>query len=94
MTDYGSEALVTSGSYFNFYTVGGVRYHHIINNETLMPENYYISVSIKAPSSAMADALSTAIFNMPKDEADEFIKSMDGIFVVFVMPDGKVVTSE
>lgn len=88
------EALVTSGSYFNFYTVGGVRYHHIINNETLMPENYYISVSIKAPSSAMADALSTAIFNMPKDEADEFIKGIDGIFVVFVMPDGKVVTSE
>lgn len=88
-----NEALVTSGVYERFYTVGGVRYHHIINGETLMPENHYLSVTIKVDSSALADALSTAVFNMPLEEAKAFIESQDGIFAIFVMPDGSVVTA-
>ena len=85
-------ALVTSGSYERFYTVGGVNYHHIINPNTLMPENYYLSVSIKSDSSALSDALSTAIFNMTYDEAESYVNSHAGIFVVLVMPDGEVRT--
>lgn len=85
-------ALVTSGSYERFYTVGGVNYHHIINPNTLMPENYYLSVSIKSSSSAISDALSTAIFNMTYDEAVSFVNSHPDIFVVLVMPDGEVRT--
>ena len=85
-------ALVTSGSYQRFYTVNGIRYHHIINSETLMPENYYLSVSIKSPSSALSDALSTAVFNMEYDDAEAFIKNLDGVFAVFVLPDGEVKT--
>ena len=85
-------ALVTSGSYENNYTVAGVSYHHIINPDTLMPENYYLSVSIKSDSSALSDALSTAIFNMTYDEAESFVNSHAGIFVVLVMPDGEVRT--
>lgn len=88
-----NEALVTSGVYERFYTVDGVRYHHIINSETLMPENYYLSVTIKVDSSALADALSTAVFNMPLEEAKPFIESQNGIFAVFVLPDGSVVTA-
>ena len=87
-----NEALVTSGSYERFYTVNGVRYHHIINGETLMPENYYLSVSVKSASSALSDALSTAIFNMEYEEASEFVQAFKGITVVFVMPNGEVRT--
>ena len=86
------EALVTSGTYERFYTVDGVRYHHIINGDTLMPENYYLSVSVKSPSSALSDALSTAIFNMKYAEARSFVESMDRLFVVLVLPSGEVVT--
>lgn len=85
-----NEALVTSGSYERFYTVDGVRYHHIINEETLMPENYYLSVSVKSDSSALSDALSTAIFNMEYDDAKKFVEKFKNITVVFVMPDGDV----
>ena len=85
-------SLVTSGVYERYYTVGGVRYHHIIDGESLMPENRYLSVSVKADSSAMSDARSTAIFNMTPDEAREFVESQRGIFVVLVMPNGKTVT--
>lgn len=88
-----TSALVTSGSYERFYTVNGVRYHHIISGETLMPENYYLSVSVKSASSALSDALSTAIFNMKPDEAKTFVEGLNGVFVVFVMPDGEAVTA-
>jgi len=85
-------ALVTSGSYENSYTVSGVNYHHIINPDTLMPANYYLSVSIKSKSSAVSDALSTAIFNMKYEEAESFVKSHPDLFVVLVMPSGEVRT--
>lgn len=87
-----NEALVTSGIYERFYTVGGVSYHHIINGDTLMPENYYISVSVKSDSSALSDALSTAIFNMKYEDAKKFVEGFMNITVVFVMPDGEVRT--
>ena len=87
-----NEALVTSGSYERFYTVDGVRYHHIINGETLMPENYYLSVSVKSDSSALSDALSTALFNMEYEEAKTFVEAFKNITVVFVMPNGDVNT--
>ena len=83
-------AMSTSGSYERFYTVGGVNYHHIINDKTLMPENYYLSVSIKADSSALSDALSTAVFNMKPEEAEAFISNTKGIFAVLVLPNGEV----
>ena len=85
-------ALVTSGTYERFYTVGGVNYHHIINPETLMPTEYYLSVSVKSNSSATSDALSTAIFNMKYEEAESFVKSHSNLFVVLVMPSGEIRT--
>jgi thiamine biosynthesis lipoprotein len=92
ITKLTGDALVTSGSYERFYTVDGVRYHHIINGDTLMPENYYLSVSVKSDSSALSDALSTAIFNMQYEEAESFVSSIKNIFVILVMPNGEVIT--
>ena len=83
-------ALVTSGNYERYYTVGGVNYHHIIDKDTLMPENYYTSVSIMTESSALCDALSTALFNMPPEDARALVESIDGAFAVFVYADGTV----
>lgn len=80
-------ALVTSAVDQRFYTVNGVRYHHIINKDTLMPENNYLSVSIMTGSSAMADALSTALFNMTVDEGQALINRIGGVEVTYVMND-------
>ena len=86
-----NNAIVTSGSYERNYTVGGVSYHHIINKDTLMPENYYLSVSVISDSSALSDALSTAIFNMEYKEAESFVNSFSSVIeVILVMPDGEV----
>ena len=81
-------SLVTSGSYQRYYTVDGKRYHHIIDPETLMPSDGYLSVSIVCKSSAMGDALSTALFCMTLEDGIELINSIDDAEAMWVMPDG------
>lgn len=81
-------ALVTSGSYQRYYDVGDVRYHHIINPETLMPWNEYVSVTILCKDSGVADALSTAVFNMPFQQGEKLVESMADTEAMWVYPDG------
>ncbi len=73
-----NEALVTSGNYERYFELGGKRYHHIIDKDTLFPSEHCVSVTVKAPSSALADALSTAIFNMEINEARALVESLRG----------------
>lgn len=86
-------SLVTSGSYQRYYTVGDRQYHHIINPDTLMPWDNYVSVSILCKDSGMADALSTAIFNMELEEGEALIESLEGVEALWIYPDGKEVYS-
>lgn len=81
-------ALVTSGNYQRYYEVDGVRYHHIIDPDTLMPLNNFDSVSILCGDSGMADALSTALFNMTIPDGKELLSAMDGVEAIWVLPDG------
>lgn len=82
------QSLVTSGSYQRYYTVDGKRYHHIIDPETLMPGETYLSVSVVCKSSADGDALSTALFCMTPAEGLALIESMPGVEAHWVMTDG------
>lgn len=87
------KALVTSGVYQRYYEVDGVRYHHIINPDTLMPEYNYESVTILCDSGALADALSTAVFNMEPGEGLAFIEGLDGVEAMWIMADESEVFS-
>jgi thiamine biosynthesis lipoprotein len=84
-------SLVTSGGYQRYYTVGGKRYHHIIRPDTLMPWDMYESVSILCEDSGLADALSTAVFNMYPDEGMALVEGLDGVEALWIMPDGSAV---
>ncbi|MGN0159440.1 MAG: FAD:protein FMN transferase [Brotaphodocola sp.] len=86
-------ALVTSGSYQRFYEVDGKRYHHIIDTDTLMPKDTFAGVTILCEDGMMADALSTALFNMELDEGQKLIESLDGTEAIWVYPDGEEVWS-
>ena len=46
----------------------GKAYHHIIDPNTLMPSAYWRSVSVICEDSGLADALSTALFLMNREE--------------------------
>lgn len=83
-------SLVTSGVYERFYIVDGKQYHHIIDPETLMPSDYFLSVSIVCKDSGLADALSTSVFNMPFDKGLELIESLPDAEALWVFKDGEM----
>lgn len=85
-------SVVTSGDYQRFYTVDGKRYHHIINKDTLMPSDYFASVTIVTKNSGYADALSTALFNMTYEDGLRIVSAIDDTSVVWVRSNGEVLT--
>ena len=87
-------SLVTSGDYQRYYVVDGVEYCHIIDPDTLMPADYFASVSIICDDSGVADALSTSVFNMPFEEGLEFVNGLEGVEAVWIMHDGSIEYSE
>lgn len=87
-------SLVTSGSYQRYYTVSGKQYHHIIDPDTLMPSAYVWAVSVVTEDSGLADALSTALFNMPIEAGKALIANYPGTEAVWVLDDGTKVYSD
>lgn len=87
-------SAVTSGDYQRYYEVDGVRYHHIIDKDTLMPAAHFSSVTVYTRDSGLADALSTALFNMTYDEGAALVNTLDGVKVVWALPDGEVRISQ
>lgn len=81
------KSLVTSGNYQRYYTVGGKRYHHIIQPETLMPSDEYAAVSVICDNSSIGDALSTALFNMDEEKGRVLAESFNAE-VLWIRPDG------
>lgn len=56
------KAVATSGDYYNFFTVDGVRYSHTIDPRTGRPVTHGLaSVTVVADTCAEADAFATAI---------------------------------
>lgn len=84
------QSLVTSGIYERYYTVDGKDYHHIIDPKTLMPSTYYKSITVLTKDSGKADALSTALFNMPVEQGMELVNSLPDIEALWVMPDDEI----
>ncbi len=85
-----NEAVVTSGSYQRYYFVDGKAYHHIIDPETLMPGENFRSVSVICNSSAVGDALSTALFCMSYEEGMVLVNSLENVEAMWVLPTAEI----
>lgn len=82
-------SVVTSGDYQRAYRVSGRLYHHIIDPATLYPAQYWHAVTVLCPDSALADALSTALFLMPLEEGGSLAASC-GAEAVWVGLDDRI----
>lgn len=82
------QSLVTSGGYRRYYTVRGKEYHHVIDPDTLMPAGYFWTVSVICTDSGVADALSTALYNLPFEKGRALVEGMDHTEAVWIFPDG------
>jgi len=92
--DISDACVVSSGDYYRYYMVDGVKYCHIIDGDTLMPADYFVSVSIIAQDSGLADALSTSVFNMPLEEGRAFIDSLEDVEAMWIFEDGSMEYSD
>ena len=85
------QSLVVSGDYQRYFTVDGVRYHHLIDLSTLQPARYCRSVAILCTDSGIGDALSTGLFCLPQEQGKRVLAKVEGASALWVL-DGDVLS--
>lgn len=88
-----NKAAVTSGGYLRYLEVDGVKYHHIIDPDTLMPADFVKSATVISKDSGLADALSTACFLMPAEDAMALADQLN-VQVIVMDQNGKIYNSK
>ncbi len=91
--DLQDEAISTAGDYERFFERAGIRYHHILDPNTLQPARGCQSVTIVATEGTMADGLDTGIFVMGPEAGMALIERLPGVEGVIVDSEGRVLVS-
>lgn len=84
MLGVSDHAFSTAGDYERTFTLGGVRYHHIIDPRTGYPATACRSVTIYAPNAFLADEIDDAVFILGPQRGLQLVESIDGVGAVIV----------
>jgi thiamine biosynthesis lipoprotein len=71
-------AVLTSGNYARYVTIGGRRYSHIVNPRTGWPESEVSSATVIGPDATSTDALTTTLTILGPEEGVKLIESLPG----------------
>jgi thiamine biosynthesis lipoprotein len=83
--------VVTSGAYERYFEKDGKRYHHILDPKTGYPADTDIkSVTVITEDSALADALSTAIFVSGTKRAEDILSGFKDAKAIILTKDGAI----
>ena len=85
--------VVTSGDYQRYYEVAGVRYHHLIDPETLEPGRRWRAVTVLHEDSGLADGLSTALFLMDREQGEALLRETGGE-ALWISPEGEMLMTD
>lgn len=70
-----NQALATSAATFQYFEYNGKKYGHVIDPRTGYPAFGVASASVISRSSAVADAISTAVFVLGRDNAEKYLNT-------------------
>ena len=89
-------AVVTSGGYENFFEdAAGNVYWHILDASTGYPaKNGLLSVTVVSSEGKLSDALSTALFVMSQEAAEEYWRTNGGFEMLLVTEQNKIIMTE
>lgn len=85
------QSFTTSGNYFNYREIEGIKYSHTIDPETGYPVTRSIlSASVFAKDCSTADAWATALMVMGHEKAIDLLKQHPELeaFLIYSTPDG------
>jgi thiamine biosynthesis lipoprotein len=81
-----NQALGTSGVQFQSFEHEGRRFGHLFDPRTGMPVEGILSTTVIAPTAALADMLSTALFVMGPEKAADYCRTHADIGMVMLIP--------
>jgi thiamine biosynthesis lipoprotein len=93
MIDLKDEAISTAGDYERFFERDGVRYHHILDPQTLRPARACQSVTVLAKEGVVADGLDTGIFVLGPEQGMDLVERLPNVEAIIVDNEGKMIVS-
>jgi thiamine biosynthesis lipoprotein len=93
MIDLNDEAISTAGDYERFFERNGVRYHHILDPQTLQPARACQSVTVIAKEGIVADGLDTGLFVLGPVAGMALVERLPGVEAIFIDDKGKMTVS-
>lgn len=93
LIDLQDEAISTAGDYERYFERDGVRYHHILDPNTLRPARGCQSVTVIAKEGVVADGLDTGIFVMGPERGMKLVERLRDVEAVIVDRDGNILVS-
>jgi FAD:protein FMN transferase len=91
--DLQDEAISTAGDYERFFEREGVRYHHILDPQTLQPARSCQSVSVIGKEGVLVDGLDTGIFVLGPERGMALVERLAGVEAVIIDDQGKMTLS-